>query len=191
MDVDEAKTHAFETAKDFGRWLSQHHADEGVLWLKVYKKGSGIASVNWEEAVIEALAWGWIDGLKKSNDETSWFQRFTPRKPKSGWSKKNRTHVENLIADGRMQVPGLQAVNDAKADGRWDEAYAGSAGMEIPEDFLNAISKNAKAKRTFDGLNRANLFAIYGRLHSAKKEETRQNRMKQIIGLLERGEALL
>lgn len=190
MDVDENKVHSFAVAEDFGQWFAENHAGETVLWLKIYKKGSGVSSVTWEEAVIEALAWGWIDGIKKSNDATSWFQRFTPRKAKSVWSKKNRGHVEKLIAEGRMQAPGMAQVEAAKADGRWDAAYAGSAQMEIPEDFLVAVAKDAIAQQTFDGLNRSNLFAIYGQLQTAKKPETRQKRMKKIIAMLARGEKL-
>lgn len=188
MEIDENKIREFENQTAFGKWLGQHHTKENEIWLKIYKKSSDIASINWEEAVIEAIAWGWIDGLKKSNDDNSWFQRLTPRKPKSGWSKRNCGHAEKLIADGKMQKTGLLAVEKAKADGRWDAAYSGSAEMEFPDDFLKAVSKNTEAKKTFNGLNRTNLFSIYLHLTTAKKQETRQKRMTKMIEMLSRGE---
>lgn len=191
MDVDETKVQSFETPEDFAAWLATNHARETELWLKIHKKGTGVASVNWEQAVVEALAWGWIDGIKKSNDDKSWFQRFTPRRAKSPWSKKNRGHAERLIAEGRMQAPGRARVDAAMADGRWDAAYAGSAEMEIPADFIEALESNPQAKTTFDVLNKANLFAIYHRLLTAKKPETRARRMAKIIETLEKGERLV
>lgn len=188
MDVDPNQTQSFETPEAFWAWLAAHHDRAQVLWVKLYKRQAGIASITWEQAVIAALAWGWIDGIKKSNDDRSWFQRFTPRKPKSGWSRKNREHAEALIAEGRMQAPGLAHVETARADGRWEAAYAGSSALEIPQDFLAAIAGNPAAQKTFEVLNRANLFSIYHWLHTAKKPETRQSRMEKIIGMLERGE---
>lgn len=188
MDVDVTRTLAFATPADFAEWLNVHHARESEVWLKLYKKSSGVPSLSWAEAVVEAIAWGWIDGIKKSNDEISWFQRFTPRKAKSGWSKINRDHAERLIAEGRMREPGLKTVIAAKANGRWDAAYAGSAGMEFPEVFLTAIAGNAMAKTTFDSLKRAQLYSMYHRLHTAKKEETRRNLMIKMIEMLSRGE---
>jgi uncharacterized protein YdeI (YjbR/CyaY-like superfamily) len=188
MNIEAARTHAFATPAAFGNWLAKHHAQTSEIWLKIQKKSSGIASVTWGEAIVEALAWGWIDGIKKANDKNSWFQRFTPRKPASNWSKKNRDHAEKLIADGRMHAAGLKAMIAAKSDGRWESAYAGSSGMEFPRAFLAAIASNAIAKETFDGLNRAKLYSIYLRLQTAKKEETRQNLMKKVIEMLSRGE---
>lgn len=191
MEVDPGKVVSFETPQDFSEWLQQHHDNTQEIWVQLYKKHSDIASINWEQAVIEALAWGWVDGIKKSNDEVSWFQRFTPRKPKSNWSRKNRAHVEKLIADGRMQKPGMLLVEAAKADGRWDAAYAGSADMEIPDYFMAALSENPKAAATFATLKRTSLFFIYHQLHSAKKPETRHRRMNKMIDALARGEALV
>jgi uncharacterized protein YdeI (YjbR/CyaY-like superfamily) len=189
MNINAAHVHAFSTPDDFGNWLAKHHAQSCEIWLKIQKKSFGIASLTWEQAIIEALAWGWIDGIKKANDDNSWFQRFTPRKPKSNWSKKNRDHAEKLIADTRMQVAGLQAVIAAKSDGRWESAYAGSSEMEFPKTFLKAIARNATAKKTFDNLNRAQLYAIYFRLQTVKKEQTRESFMKKTIGILSCGEA--
>lgn len=190
MKVDPGKVQAFQTPELFGDWLRDHHATECELWLKIYKKSSGIASLTWKDAVLQALAWGWIDGIKKSNDDASWFQRFTPRGPKSNWSMINRTHVETLIRDGKMFPAGMRTVEAARADGRWDNAYAGSATMTLPQDFLDAVASDPKAKATFDSLNSANRFAIYHRLRSAKKEETRQKRMKTILQMLRRGETI-
>ncbi|GGB05226.1 hypothetical protein GCM10011491_36730 [Brucella endophytica] len=189
MDVNVERVQAFADAAAFCAWLAENHAQQEEVWLKLYKKSSGIPSVSWAEAVVEALAWGWIDGIKKSHDDQSWFQRFTPRKPRSAWSKTNRAHAERLIAEGRMQEPGMKAVAAAKADGRWDAAYSGSAAMEFPESFLAAIGQNAAARETFERLNRSQLFSMYYRLHSAKKEETRQKLMEKMLGSLARGEA--
>tara|TARA_R110000868_G_scaffold2384_6_gene17717 strand:+ start:26397 stop:26972 length:576 start_codon:yes stop_codon:yes gene_type:complete len=188
MDIDHDNAESFATPAEFCAWLEANHASAPELWLKMFKRASGIPSVTWEEAVIEALAWGWIDGLKKSHDEVAYFQRFTPRKAKSGWSKKNCGHVERLIAEGRMQAPGLEAVEAAKADGRWEVAYAGSSQMEIPREFLDALAADASAEAFFKTLNKANLFAIYHRLHTARTEPTRQKRTETILAMLARGE---
>jgi uncharacterized protein YdeI (YjbR/CyaY-like superfamily) len=189
MEIDPSRIQAFATPAEFGNWLARHHAQESHIWLKMYKKSSGTISITWDEAVLEALAWGWIDGIKKSNDAASWFQRVSPRKPKSTWSKKNRDHAEKLIAHGRMQPAGMQAVNAAKSDGRWDAAYAGSSGMEFPKAFLMAIASNATAQKTLANLNRAQLYAIYCRIQIAKKEETRQSFIVKVAKMLSRGEA--
>jgi len=188
MEIDPNKIESFAKPAEFFAWLKENHATEKELWLKIFKKTSNVASITWEEAVIEAIAWGWIDGLKKSCDATAYFQRLTPRSKRSSWSKRNCGHAENLIANGRMKAAGLKEVERAKSDGRWDAAYAGSADMVIPEDFLVELSVNKRANAFYKTLNRANLFAIYHRLHSAKTTKTRQNRMDKIIAMLERGE---
>ncbi len=188
MDVDADKVVVCETPEAFWNWLSENHAEAKEVWLQLYKKQSGIPSINWSEAVVQAIAWGWIDGIKKSRDAQSWYQRFTPRRPKAMWSKKNREHAETLIADGRMQPAGQRLVDEAMENGHWDMAYAGSAEMEIPAEFLAALAKNPAAQQVFDGLNRANLFAIYYRLHAAKRPETRARRQSDIIAMLARGE---
>ena len=189
MDIDHDNVESFATPAEFCGWLEANHASSTQLWLKIFKRSSGIPSLTWEEAVIEAIAWGWIDGLKKSHDARAYFQRFTPRTKRSGWSKKNCGHAETLIATGRMQAPGLAAVEAARSDGRWDVAYAGSAEMEIPADFLEALAANEPAAVFFKTLNKANLFAIYHRVHTARTPQTRQNRIAAIIGRLARGEA--
>jgi uncharacterized protein YdeI (YjbR/CyaY-like superfamily) len=188
MDVNSDKVKCFPTPKKFRDWLKANHAKENEVWLKLFKKGSDTPSITWEESVMEAIAWGWIDGLKKSHDEKAYFQRFTPRTKTSGWSKTNRDHAENLIKGGRMQRPGMKEVDAAKSDGRWESAYAGPSKMEIPKDFLDALAGNKKAEKFFKTLNRTNLYSIYHRLHTAKKPETRQNRMDKIIEMLARGE---
>jgi len=188
MDINFDKAAAFENTQRFWDWLAEHQASETEIWLKIYKKSSDIPTVSWDEAVIAAIAWGWIDGVKKSHDDLAYFQRFTPRKKNSAWSKRNRGHAENLILQGRMQAPGLAAVELARASGRWDVAYAGSADMEIPADFLHALKSDAQAQAFYKTLNRANLFSIYHRLHTAKKPQTRQDRMAKILDKLAKGE---
>lgn len=181
---------SFATPRDLEKWLKKNHRTETELWVRIFKKDSGTPSVNWNDCVVAAIAWGWIDGQKKSLDEASFLQRLTPRRPRSNWSKKNCEHAERLIAAGQMQPAGLAHVEAARADGRWDVAYAGSADMVIPDDFSSAISKVPKAQRFFATLDRSNLFAIYHRLHTARRAETRQKRIAAIIERLERGEAL-
>ena len=118
-EPDQTRIQAFEDSAAFWNWLEQNHASEPELWLKIYKKGSGQKTINWEEAVVEALCWGWIDGIKKSFDDEAYLQRFTPRRKSSNWSKRNREHVDRLIAEGRMQEVGMVHVRAAQADGRW------------------------------------------------------------------------
>lgn len=178
----------FATPADWRAWLQAHHATTPELTLKLYKKASGTPSITWEEAVIEALAFGWIDSTKRPGGSDHWLQRFSPRKPRSGWSQKNRTHVEKLIAEGRMTPAGLAQVQAAKADGRWDAAYAGGKDAKVPQDFLDALAHNPKAAETYKTLNAQNLFAIYYRLTTAKRPETRAKRIADFLAMLERGE---
>ncbi|WP_373355250.1 YdeI family protein [Pseudoroseicyclus sp. CXY001] len=182
---------AFPSREALFQWLEAHHQSETELWVKIYKVGSGVPSVTWQDCVVAALAWGWIDSQRKPLDEESYLQRLTPRRPRSPWSQKNRAHVDRLIAEGLMSPAGLAHVEAAKADGRWEAAYAGQAEMEIPADFLAALESRPKAKAFFDGLSRSNHFAVYYRLTSAKKPETRARRMEKILGQLERGEKLV
>ena len=169
-------------------WFAANHGDATVLWIRIYQKSSSVTSVDWVTCVEVALCWGWIDGQKKSFDAESYLQRMTPRRPGSSWSKRNVEHVERLVAAGRMQPAGLAKVDAAKADGRWDAAYDGSANMTIPQDFLLALDGNPAARTTFDTLKRSALFSIYAQLHSAKKPATRANRMARMIDRLARGE---
>ena len=186
--MSEPEPLAFATRDDLENWLAENHASETELWVKLYKKASGIPSVTWQDCVIAALAWGWIDGVRHALDDTAYLQRLTPRRPKSNWSQKNVAHAERLIAEGRMQPAGMAHVEAARADGRWDAAYAASSEMEIPQDFLDALRKDKKAKATFDALTKTHLFAIYYRLHNAKRPETRAKRKAEMLARLSRGE---
>lgn len=179
---------AFETAETFETWLVDNQDDSNGLWLKIFKKDSGIKTINYAEALDVALCYGWIDGQKKAFDEQAWLQRFCPRRAKSIWSKINIGHVERLINAGRMRPAGLKAIEKAKADGTWERAYDSQSNITIPEDFLKELSKNKKAEAFFMGLNKTNLFSIGFRLQTAKKQETREKRMKEIIEMLAKGE---
>lgn len=183
--VDEAKVQTFKTPSDFSNWLELHHKTETELWVKIYKKGSGLGSIDWNEAVIEALCWGWIDGIKKSLDDKAYLQRFTPRRAKSIWSKRNTEHVARLISEGRMQDAGLKQVMAAKADGRWQSAYSISSQSTIPDDFLNALESNLVAKKHFDTLSKSKKRIIAYGLTSAKKAQTRQRRFDGFLSRLE------
>ena len=179
---------AFETPAELGFWLAAHHQSATELWVRIFKSGAGRPSVTWTDCVIEAIRFGWIDGQKQALDPESFLQRLTPRKPKSNWSARNCAHATTLIAEGWMAPAGLAQVEAAKADGRWDKAYAGSATMTIPQDFLDALETRPKAKAFFLTLDRKNLYPIYYRLHTAKKPETRAKRMALMLAQLERGE---
>lgn len=187
---DTLPTIEFKTAKTFETWLEKNHDKSSGFWMKIFKKGSGIKTITYTEALDVALCYGWIDGQKKSFDEQAWLQKFCPRTPKSIWSKVNVGHVERLINEERMRPAGLKAVEKAKADGRWEKAYDPASKMTIPDDFLKKLSKNKKAEAFFKELNKTNLFSIGFRLQTAKKQETRERRMKEIIEKLARGEKL-
>ncbi len=177
----------FKTALDFRHWLEQNHADSEGIWLRIFKKDSHEKSLTYAEALDQALCYGWIDGRKNTFDNLSWLQNFTPRRPKSGWSKRNTQNVERLIKAGEMTPAGMEAVEAAKADGRWETAYTSSRDAAPPEDFLKELSKNQKAEAFFNTLNKANVYAIVYRLETAKKPETREKRMKMILAMLEQG----
>jgi uncharacterized protein YdeI (YjbR/CyaY-like superfamily) len=174
----------FTESKALGKWLKSNHKTASELWIRIFKKTSGHQSVTWNDCVIEAIAWGWIDGQKKSLDDRSYLQRLSPRRAKSNWSKKNKSHAERLISEGRMQPSGLFHIQEAKKDGRWDAAYEGSANMKIPQDFLDTLKSHKKALAFFKTLDRKNLFFIYLQLTTPKKPETRARRMEKIINQL-------
>lgn len=180
----------FKTYELFESWLEKHHDKSNGVWLKIFKKDSEIKTINYAEALDVALCYGWIDAQKKTFDEKAWLQKFCPRTAKSIWSKVNIGHVERLIINAKMQHAGLEAVKKAKEDGRWENAYDPPSKMTIPEDFLNKLSKNKKAEDFFKSLNKTNLFSIGFKLQTAKKQETREKRMKEIIEKLEKGEKL-
>ena len=178
------KTIAFPSAREFEQWLAKNHAESTGIWLRFFKKNSGVLSVSYVEAVDAAICFGWIDGQLKKYDEESWLRKFTPRRPKSVWSKRNRAHAERLIKVGKMRAAGLQEVEAAKEDGRWKAAYDSASEMEIPDDFVKELAKNKRAKAFFETLNRANVYAIVWRLQTAKKPETRQRRLETILAML-------
>ena len=182
------ETVAFKSAAAFRRWLAANHGRSDGLWLRFYKKDSGQSTITRAEALDQALCHGWIDGQAKPCDAGSWLQKFTPRRARSGWSKRNTQHAGRLIKSGRMTPAGLAAVAAAKADGRWQAAYDSPRNAAPPQDFLEALKTNKKAKVFFETLNRANLYAIVYRLQTAKKAETRARRMQNILSMLARGE---
>jgi len=188
MTNPQADALAFESPKDLADWLAEHHANSGELWVRIYKANSRQRSVTWADCVVEAIRFGWIDGLKRSADDRSYLQRLTPRQAGSSWSNKNREHADRLIAEARMTPAGLAHVEAARADGRWDAAYKGSATMVIPQDFLEALASLTEAEAFFRTLDRKNLYPIYYRLQTAKRPETRARRMQQILEQLGRGE---
>jgi uncharacterized protein YdeI (YjbR/CyaY-like superfamily) len=179
----------FRSSTEFRKWLAVNHRESEGIWLRIFKKDSGESSITYAEALDEALCFGWIDGQKQRHDEASWRQRFTPRRPKSGWSKINTQHAERLIAAGRMKAAGRAQIDAAKKDGRWTAAYDSPSKATFPEDFLAAVRRNEKAEAFFASLNKANRYAIAYRLQTAKKAETKQRRMQMILAMLARGEA--
>ncbi len=182
-DPDPAKIMTFASSIDLGQWLKINHTIERELWVKIFKIKTGIPSVTWEDVVIEALCWGWIDGIKKSMDDQAYLQRITPRKARSVWSKRNTIHVKRLMNEGRMMAPGLAQVRAAQADGRWDKAYAVS-DMKVPTDFLEALESNPKAKQFYETLTKSNRSVIAQGLISAMKPETRQRRFDKFMDML-------
>jgi uncharacterized protein YdeI (YjbR/CyaY-like superfamily) len=171
-------------------WLDKHHASSDGLWLKVAKKGSGIETVSYTEALDVALCYGWIDGQKGRFDDDYWLQRFTPRKPRSKWSRINRDKATKLIEEGEMQPAGLREVERARADGRWDAAYESQKTATVPEDLQQALGENHKAREFFATLDGTNRYAILYRIQDAKKPETRARRIAQYVAMLSEHEKL-
>jgi uncharacterized protein YdeI (YjbR/CyaY-like superfamily) len=187
--VDPKRIHAFEDAAAFEAWLARHHDSELEVWIRVFKVGSGVASVSWKDAIPEAIAWGWIDGVRKSLDDQSFLQRFTPRGPKSSWSEINVAHAERLIAEGRMSPSGLKQVGAARADGRWTKTYR-VKGAEVPDDLAAAIAADPKARAMFEVLTSQNRFALIHRTNALKTEAGRAKAIARFVGMLARGETL-
>ena len=171
-------------------WLQKHHTRTAGIRLRLFKKDSGKQRLTYAQALDEALCFGWIDGRKDPHDEESWVQNFSPRRPRSGWSKINTAHAERLIKAGTMMAAGLAQVEAAKKDGRWEAAYDSQGVSTIPADFLNALSKHKKAASFFKTLNKSNLYAIAYRLQTAKKPETRERRMKSLLQMMKDGKKL-
>lgn len=180
----------FQNQKAWDSWLVEHAGSSAGLWLRLAKKSANLESISYQEALEVALCYGWIDGQKKSFDEESWLQKFTPRGLKSIWSKINRAKALALIEQGRMQPFGLAAIAQAKENGRWDAAYDSHSTATPPEDFLAALDQSPKAKAFFATLNSQNRYAILFRIQTVKKAETRQKRITQFILMLEKHEKL-
>jgi uncharacterized protein YdeI (YjbR/CyaY-like superfamily) len=191
---DKKKIKSFPTEAAFAAWLSANHDRETELWLKIHKKDSGKPTVTHAQALDVALCWGWIDGLRKSFDDRSFLQRFTPRKAKSVWSQINRDHVARLTAAGRMTPHGQRQVDAAKTDGRWDAAYApirAATQATLPEDLRTAIEKNPRARKTFQSLGRQNLFALAFRTNNMKTPAGRAKKIAALVAMLARGETIV
>ena len=180
----------FTSPPDLEAWLGENHAGSPGLWLKIAKKGSGIESVSYAQALELALCFGWIDSQKRGFDERHFLQRFTPRRPRGKWSLINREKAEGLIASGAMRTAGLAEVEAAKADGRWQAAYPGQRTAEVPEDLQRELDRSEAAGEFFATLDSANRYAILYRLQEAKKPETRERRLRKFIAMLERGEKI-
>ncbi|GLZ35434.1 hypothetical protein Lesp02_76210 [Lentzea sp. NBRC 105346] len=180
----------FESAAEWEAWLAEHHASARELWIKFARKGSGIPSVTYDEVIEIALCYGWIDGQVRSFDERYFLQRYTPRTARSKWSKINCGRAEELIAAGRMRPAGLEQVERAKADGRWDAAYSGPATIEVHPDLQAALDANPAAASFFATLDSRNRYAILFRTQDAKKPETRARRIAKFVLMLEKGEKL-
>ena len=187
------KIKSFRTEAAFESWMKANHARETELWLKIHKKRSGVPSLTNAEALDVALCWGWIDGLRKSFDEKSFLQRYTPRRAKSLWSQINRDHVARLTAAGRMTRHGQRQVDAAKADGRWDAAYApirSASEATIPQDLRAAIEVNPRALKTFRTLGRLNLFALAFRTNNMKTASGRARKIEALVAMLARAETI-
>lgn len=181
---------AFASSEDWEAWLEREHAASDGVWIKFAKKGSGVASVAYPEAVEVALCYGWIDSQVARLDERFYLQKFTPRRARSKWSRINRDKIEELTRQGRLKPAGLEQVELAKADGRWDAAYASPANVAIPDDLQAALDASPQAAEFWERLNKSNRFAIVFQLEDAKKPETRTRRLEKFVGMLERGEKL-
>ncbi|GGU23262.1 YdeI/OmpD-associated family protein [Nocardioides albus] len=171
-------------------WLEEHHADTPAVWLVLTKKGGTLTTLTWQTALDEALCFGWIDGQARRRDEQSSFQRFTPRGPKSRWSLRNVEHIARLEAEGRMTAAGQAAVEAAKADGRWEAAYAGPATAQTPPDLLAAIAAVPEAQAMYDVLTSQNRYALYHRITSLKTEAARARRIEEYVAMLARHETI-
>ena len=178
----------FADALKWRKWLDARHADTQGVWLRFYKKASGVTAVTYDQALDHALCYGWIDGQTKKYDELSYLQKFTPRRSRSMWSKRNIAHIARLRRAKLLMPAGLAEVKRAQADGRWEAAYDSSSEMVLPEDFLDAVRSNKKTAAFFETLGRTHRFMIGLRLQTAKKPETRARRMQRILESLKKGE---
>ena len=190
VKVDPSKVREFKTAASFYDWLRAHHDTENEVWIRIHKVGSGLKSITPKEAIDVCLCWRWIDAVRKSLDDTSYLQRYTPRRKKSIWSKINVDNVARLIAEGRMTAHGLREVEAAKADGRWDRAYGSGATMTVPDDLQAAIDAEPKAKAMLATLSAQNRFALAFRVHNMKTATGRAKKIATFVEMLARGETI-
>ena len=191
---DPKKIKPFRTAAAFEKWLSANHDRETEIWIQIFKKDSGLPTVTHPQALEIALCWGWIDAIRKPFDDESFLQRFTPRRPKSLWSQVNRDHVARLTAEGRMTPHGQRQVDAAKADGRWDAAYAPIRAITVetmPADLRAAIEANSRARKTFQTLGKQNLFALVFRTNNMKTPAGRAKKIADLVAMLARGETIV
>ncbi|QGZ94447.1 YdeI/OmpD-associated family protein [Terricaulis silvestris] len=189
VTVKAEKVHTFKTEGAFYKWLAKHHGDDEV-WIKIHKVSSGLKSITPKEAIDTVLCWGWIDGVRKSLDDTSYLQRYSPRTKTSIWSKINVDNVARLILEGRMTEHGLKQVEAAKADGRWARAYGSGQGMKIPPDLQAAIDADPKARAMLKKLSAQNRFALAFRVHNMKTETGRKKKVADFVAMLRRGETI-
>jgi uncharacterized protein YdeI (YjbR/CyaY-like superfamily) len=191
---DPKRIKSFRSEAAFETWMAANHDRETELWLKIHKKDSGVPTVTHQQALDVALCWGWIDGIRKTFDERSFLQRFTPRKARSVWSQINRDHVARLTAAGRMSPHGQRQIDAARADGRWDAAYApirSATEATIPADLRASIEASPRARKTFRTLGRQNLFALAFRTNNMKTPAGRAKKIAALVAMLERGETIV
>jgi len=204
---DSSPVRLFKTKEDWADWLENNHRKSTGLWLRLgkkvpptfrksrrvgqpAKKDSGLRSVSYKEALDVALCYGWIDGQKRPENEKAWLQRFVPRSARSLWSKINREKALALIASGEMKAAGLEAIENAKKNGRWDAAYDSPSGATVPDDFQAALDANPRAKAFFETIDRANRYAVLWRIQNVKKAETRARKIREFVEMLEREEKI-
>ncbi|MCA1405380.1 YdeI/OmpD-associated family protein [Ensifer sp. IC3342] len=190
VTVDPGKIREFEDAESFYRWLGAHHDTADEVWIKIHKIGSGLKSITPKEAIDVVLCWGWIDGLRKGLNDKSFLQRYTPRGRKSTWSQINVDNVARLVEEGRMTEHGLKQVEAAKADGRWERAYASGKDMKIPDDLQAAIDAEPRAREMLAKLSEQNRFALAFRTHNMKTEAGRKKKIETFVEMLKRGETI-
>lgn len=183
----EVSIKSFKNIEKWQEWLEENQDQKEGVWLRIFKKQSGVKTVTYQDALEEAICYGWIDGQKEKYDEQSYLQKFTPRRTSSLWSKRNIDLVEKLTNANRMKHGGIKEVEKAKMDGRWERAYDSPSNMTTPKDFLEKLTQDKKAKAFYDTLNKTNIYSINWRLQTAKKAATREKRMKEILKMLKEG----
>ena len=190
VTVDPGKVREFKDAESFYKWLGKHHDKDDEIWIKIHKVNSGLKSITPKEAIDVVLCWGWIDGIRKGFDDRSYLQRYTPRRKNSIWSQINVDNVARLVKEGRMTEHGMREVEAAKANGRWERAYASGKDMKIPDDLQRAIDAEPKAAAMLATLSTQNRYALAFRLHNIKTEAGRTKKIQAFVDMLKRGETI-